>query len=43
MAGRLQLDRSQGNSRHFVERIPPRRTQDATEVEFVVIEQVKRS
>jgi hypothetical protein len=42
-AGRFQLDRPQENSRHFVETISPRRTQRATDVEFIVIEQVKRS
>jgi hypothetical protein len=41
MAGRLQLDRSQENLRHFVETISPRRTQRATYVKFVVIEQAK--
>ena len=41
MAGRFQLDRPQENSRHFVETISPRRTQRATYVKFVVIEQAK--
>ena len=41
MAGRFQPDRPQENSRHFVETIFPRRTQRATYVKFVVIEQAK--
>jgi hypothetical protein len=37
MTGRLQPDRAPKNARHGVERIRRRRTQAATNVEFVVI------
>jgi hypothetical protein len=43
MAGRLQLDRAPKNSCHFVESISSPRTKSSAYIEFIVIEQVKRS